>query len=88
MCRNTVNVSEVQLALRQLEDLVKNVNAYIMSWGIVVATGRADAELQQDFSETAILADQLRKKIHQLQHKLDEAQELEARPITITHLHK
>lgn len=86
MCKEMVNVSEVQLALRQMEDLVRHVNTYVSSWGEFVGN-RGLRELQSDFLEAEELAVQLRKKLHQLQHKLQDQQE-ETAGITVTDMRR
>ncbi|MGE5703090.1 MAG: hypothetical protein ACM32O_11210 [Clostridia bacterium] len=87
MCQEIVNVTEVQLALRQLEDQVRNVHAYVNTWNEVVVNRGLD-EMKDDFEETAALAEQLRKKLHQLQHKLDDQQKATSRVITITRFNR
>ena len=82
MCKEIVNTSEAQLALRQMEDLVRHVNTYVSSWGDFVEN-RGLHGLRTDFLEAEELAVQLRKKLHQLQHKLQDQQQ-ETSGITVT----
>lgn len=87
MCKDTVNFNEAQLSIRFMEDTAKLLNSYISEWQELLVMNNG-VELLADFEDVGELSLQLKKKLHQLRHKLEDYEESLESTVTITSINK
>ena len=68
-----------------MEDMTKLLANYIAEWQELVVSNNAE-ELLPGFEEAGELSLQLKKKLHQLQHKLADYEESLEEKVTITRI--
>lgn len=87
MCKDTVNFNEAQLSIRFMEDTAKLLNSYISEWQELLVMNNG-VELLADFEDVGELSLQLKKKLHQLRHKLEDYEVSLESTVTITSINK
>lgn len=85
MCKDGVNLTEVELSIHFMEDMAKLLANYIAEWQELVVRNNAE-ELLPGFEEAGELAMQLKKKLHRLQHQLADYEESMEEKVTITRI--
>lgn len=87
MCKDTVNFSEVQLSIHMMEDMAKLLNAYVAEWQELLVMNNG-VELLADFEDVGEISLQLKKRLHQLRHKIEDYEESLESTVTITSINK